>query len=535
MNLFLDSEKVFSLFSKKWLQALLLFLVIFLLFFWFHSTPYFADPDSFYHIKIALLIKEKGIVKDFPWLQFTILKDYFTDHHFLYHLFLIPFISFSPLWGAKLSSVFLAAVLGLVFFYFFSYFKIRGAFFYVLFLFTVGPFLFRMGLVKVPSLSLIFLFLIIFSIFKEKKILLIILSFFYVWLYAGWPIILFVLFFHFFSTALFDCFEKKEKLFKNFLISLFSFNHLSSFLACFLGLSLGLILNPYFPENLYFYWVQIFKIAIINYRGIVNVGREWYPYQFLELLGQTSLLFILLLFALGLFILNLFSLQRIPLDLKRKSNLFTLFLLFLLFFLFTLKSKRYVEYFVPLGVVFSAFLINESLGQVKILRKFFRESFKRKRKIVFISLVIFFLLSSSFIVGQDLLETKRALQNGFHFKKYQKVSEWFKENIPQGEIIFHGSWDDFPMLFYYNEKNYYLVGLDPVFMYEKDKDLYREWFRIVSGRDKENLAFKIRKDFHSSYILVSNQEVFRKNLSVDPSFEKIYQDGEVTVFKIKSL
>src|SRR3989338_1290856 len=66
----------------------------------------FADPDSFYHAKMASLMLKQGVVKNFPWLVFTDLPQIYTDHHFLYHLLLIPFVwKINPLVGIKIATV----------------------------------------------------------------------------------------------------------------------------------------------------------------------------------------------------------------------------------------------------------------------------------------------------------------------------------------------------------------------------------------------------------------------------------------------
>jgi len=47
---------------------------------------------------------------------------------------------------------------------------------------------------------------------------------------------------------------------------------------------------------------------------------------------------------------------------------------------------------------------------------------------------------------------------------------WLKENTVKDEIIIHSSWDEFPMLFYYNDYNQYMAGLDPTFFYKADQE-----------------------------------------------------------------
>src|SRR3989344_7569457 len=86
------------------------FLLTFSFFLFLQAEPVFPDPDSFYHLKIAELIGERGVVQDFPWLTFTGLTHYYTDQHFLYHVFLAPFVVFfDPVFGVKFATVFINA------------------------------------------------------------------------------------------------------------------------------------------------------------------------------------------------------------------------------------------------------------------------------------------------------------------------------------------------------------------------------------------------------------------------------------------
>ena len=50
------------------------------------------DNDGYYHIKMAYLMRTEGLEAPFPWLPLTILNPReFYDHHFLFHVALIPF------------------------------------------------------------------------------------------------------------------------------------------------------------------------------------------------------------------------------------------------------------------------------------------------------------------------------------------------------------------------------------------------------------------------------------------------------------
>ncbi|MEA3272736.1 MAG: hypothetical protein U9P90_03660, partial [Patescibacteria group bacterium] len=233
------------------------------------------------------MIKD-GVVDDFPWLQFTGLKDYFTDHHLLYHIFLIPFIIlFGTLFGAKIASVSFAALLVAVVYWFLRSFKIRGALIYILILLSTYPFLFRINLAKSGVLAIIILVLALYVLFKNKPIWLFALSFLYVWTHGSWPVVLGLVVFYCFSSFLVN-----RKL------------NLRLFFYCLLGLVAGLIINPYFPDNLIFYWLQTVKIGFLNYQSQISVGAEWYAPTFNELFTGASLVFVLFFVALVGFVFS---------------------------------------------------------------------------------------------------------------------------------------------------------------------------------------------------------------------------------------
>src|SRR5262245_17669154 len=62
------------------------------------AGPNIVDNDGYYHIKMALLMRQEGVPIDFPWLPFTLLdQDHFNDVHTLFHFLQIPFTFFGDL------------------------------------------------------------------------------------------------------------------------------------------------------------------------------------------------------------------------------------------------------------------------------------------------------------------------------------------------------------------------------------------------------------------------------------------------------
>jgi len=536
-------DKVKKLIAEnQFILYLIIFFIAFFIYLWIQSTSSFLDPDSFYHLEMAKLIAERGPILNFPWLQFTSLKEYFVDHHFLYHVLAIPFIKvLGDFAGFKFYTAVLAA-----FFIFLSYIifkkeKIRWPEIFALVLLFSPAFMFRISLAKATAFSLILLFLGIYFIFKHKYWLLFFLSFLYVWSYGGFLLILVMSTIYALANALDQTFINKPlwlklkqfiwpaKL-KNyclvFLKNLFSFDNWKIIVASFFGIIAGLVINPYFPKNLNFYWQQIIEIGLINFRGLVNVGGEWYPYPVLQLINDSGVAMILGIIALFLFLIFYK---------KQKTKSLFFFLTTVLFFILTLKSKRYVEYFIPSLVYFSAFTYSFILGEVDIW-DFFKKLKNESRFIGFLVsfALIFIAIIFPLVMLKDAYITRESFRGGISFQRFAGIANYLKENSAPSEIIMQTDWDDFPMLFYQDSQNYYIVGLDPTFMYNYNPDLYNLFAEITSAKKNDNLYYDVKENFKASYFIVDNDRPqLGRNLQNDGNFIKVYEDADGTIYKLK--
>ena len=89
------------------------------------------------------------------------------------------------------------------------------------------------------------------------------------------------------------------------------------------------------------------------------------------------------------------------------------------------------------------------------------------------------------------------------------------------------------LLFFWNSSNYYIVGLDPTFMYNYDTVLYWKWVNITLGKEEDvyNIA---KNDFKASYILLEkDHRKMDRNIMKDERIEMIYEDEETKIYKIK--
>lgn len=519
-----------NIIKKYRLKYFAVFFAAFAFFSFLQSAPVMPDPDGFYHAKTTLLISEQGIPQNFPFLQFTTLKDNYIDHHLIYHLILTPFVKFfNPLIGVKFAQSILAAIFITVFYWFLKKEKVKLAPLWIILLAANSPFIFRVSLIKANSISLIILFVGLYAIFNHKHLLLLIVSYLYVLSYGGWPLILICVLIFITSDYLFKKIKLKtvwQKLKINLLSSNKKQSNLKLLFSCFTGLLFGLIINPYFPKNLKFYYEQIVQIGIINLQDKIGVGGEWYPYKPLELLSSSGLAAIFFLISAVIFFISLK---------KQNGKSLSLLIMALFFFTITLKSRRYVEYLIPFAIAFSAVAAARGLNSKNAKEFYFLlQKFYRKKTKCTATLIIFFISASAFLITRDIYKTKQELSVGSNLTLYKNAAEYIKKNSDSGDIIFHADWDDFPALFYYNSKNYYLVGLDPTFMYNYDTNLYNQWAKITTGEDGKNLYNKITKKFNAKFVFLDNgHTAFNNYLFINPNFQLAYSDDEAKVYKIK--
>lgn len=521
-----------------WLGGPLIFVLTTALFSWLLIDPTFADPDSFYHAGIAKLMSHQGILTDFPYLRYTYLYEHFTDHHLLYHLFLVPFVKWLPMFvGAKVATVFLAGIFFLVWFYLA---RNLGGWLPSLaagLMLATRPFDFRLGLTKASALALLLLFVGFWLMVKKRYVWLFLLSFVYAWAHGGFAVLWVVCG----LTGL--CLWLTEH--KQAVKGVFTAHHRWKSISILwrtgwrqvigpaalsvLGSVSGTVCNPYFPNNLRFLWQQLIQIGVVNYQEVITVGAEWYPYQWYNLVPDTALLGIALI---GTGMLCVAFWRRLN-GVTWAAVVMTVF-----FFVLTLKSRRFIEYAVPWGwlaftLVLGATEFRAWLEQrwTKIW-KFFTAS--KLHVVMSVLLAVYFVVMIPAIAVKGVIDNKQQFSNSMSWSQWQGATTWLEQNTPFGALVFHDDWDGFPILFAQNPHNIYIIGLDPTFMYLYDQDKYWKYVRVTTGKEEGQLAQIIGEDFGAKYVFVATDHTKLQNqLRRDQAFEEVYKDDEASVFLLK--
>ena len=292
------------------------------------ATPDLPDNDGFYHIKLAYLMRTESLKPDFPWLPLSILNAReFYDHHFLYHVALMPFTFGDLRLGAKWAAVIFASLAFLSTWNLLKNQRIPYAGLWAAGLLAVSEaFIYRMSIPRAQSLSLAVLMLGLDWLLRRKYSRLGLLAFAYVWLYDAFPLLIIMTGIYVLAAWLV---EKRLDLRPMLYVGIGSF--------------LGLVINPYFPHNVVFASLHILPKLVGT--TDIRVGNEWYPYETAQLLKNSALA--LAAFVSGSLALGL-SGKRM--DLRTATS----FLLAVLFGLMLFQSRRFIEYFPPFALVFAA-------------------------------------------------------------------------------------------------------------------------------------------------------------------------------------
>jgi hypothetical protein len=260
--------------------------------------------------------------------------------------------------------------------------------------------------------------------------------------------------------------------------------------------------------------------------GKVNVGGEWYPYKLSELLQNGGVAIVAAVFMLLIFLIT-FK--------KQKANSIFFLLTSFFFLFFTLKSKRYIEYLMPHLVFFVGFSATYALANTRLWSKL--QEIKKMSKAVaglMYFTVIIIILFFPLVMFKDISSVHKDFKRGISFNQFHGVSQYLIKNSQPGEIIMQTDWDDWPMLFYQNSQNYYIVGLDPTFMYNYDAKLYQLFADITMAKISTGLSQLVKDNFSAKYFIVDkDRNQLNTYLQADSGFVKVYEDSDAGLYKIK--
>lgn len=475
-----------------------------------YATPALADHDGYYHLRLAELMRTEGFTPRFVWLPFSLLSPAsFYDHHFLHHVYLSLFLGDGTpaalIQGGKLASVLMPALAFLAVWWLLRGQAVRWAGGWTLGLFALSEaFLYRLSMPRAQAASLLILVLGLHWLLRRRYAALLPLGFLYVWWYDAFPLLLVLA-----GAYVLAAWLTERRL---------EWRALAYPAA---GLALGLVLNPYFPQNLSFIWQHVLP-KIGAGATATAVGNEWYPYSTWTLVQNSGL-------ALGVFVLGTLALGWRSQRLDRPA--LTTFLLAVGFGFMLFKARRFIEYFPAFALIYAAVSTAPLLEGWRAAVQTWRGGGRLARWARLWPVIA--ALGLALPVFTTLQQARAAMAESGPADLYAAASHWLTTHSAPGSLIFQTDWDDFPHLFFYNTQSVYTLGLDPTYMQLYDAQLYADWVALTRGAVPHPSAL-IGARFGAEFVLSDlKHTAFLKAAAADAGLQEVYRDQQAVIFRVR--
>ncbi len=461
---------------------IVLFVIAFIGFaFYFLSQPFLADGDSYYHLGIAREFARHGIVHDFPWARFSVMRDGFGDKELLFHVVIAPWMWLGDAeeMGRLALALFNAILVTLL-----GWLGIRavgswGVLLPALVYFGSLPFADRAARLRPELLGLTLLLAVIWLAGRRRFILLFFASAAFALSYTAWHVVAFLAV----VFALGDYFVESRLEWK-------------TPAAVLGGIAGGLLIHPHFPHNLVIWWYQ--NALYFLYKDKVDIGTEIFP----PVLRDTLLYHVPLVAALVIYALS----TRHENDDEYERPARYLLIAAVLFALLFARMERMVTYLAPLAA----------------LAMVFRRRMIVRPRALAIGLALCLaagLAQTAYVFQQDVGEVHFAEAN------WNAVGRI----IPPGAKV-AADWRDGTRLVFAAPQGRYLDVLDPVFMAAKYPREYAIAESIWSGAaiDVPSSLRALDSDYLFFFAVPQRARLLQRIVR-DPRFTPLYSNGTILV------
>ncbi len=509
-------KNLFSKYSKT-LAVGTIFLLLAVIFQF--SSPNIPDPDSFYHLRHAEIYKEQGIfTTDFPWVQYSVISQLKSDLWYGFHILLIPFTYLNPITDIKIAGIFLTALALFIFYLVLKRHSVPWPFLWTIFLFVSSPnTLNRLLMVRPHTLTLALSLLLLSLLIKGKVRQIALVGFLFSWVHLSlvWIPILIGMVILIISRTKSD---------------------ITKLLYLLGGILIGWLARPNPIGAIKLAYIQVVQLMLEKQKNIpLLFGRELFPLAPRTLFENFTPLMLVWITAIVVIIFCV--LKRRPMDQPMKIIIWSSLSLSIIFFLMAvLVARRSYDFWGLFAIVFAG-LVFALIKESKLITA----------KNIFMTALI---ATLGFLIFYSPIKNARSLrENAVKPDLYKEISLWLKNNSQPGDIVFNVRWSDFPMLFYWNQNNYYIGGMDPIFQYAYNPALYWK-FHYLSNDDVtqktcpamectatmlEDTHTVLVRDFKARYIVLEKQRnpLVYYYLENNSSYEKKMDTKREALYLIK--
>ncbi len=489
----------------------------------------FTDVDSFYHIRHAWLYQTNGIFQtSFPWVQYSVINLYAADIWYGFHILILPLTYLKDLaLGIKIgallttmlaSGLFLLALLKL---------KIKWPILWLtIFLLASADLLYRLTMLRPHPFSL-GLSVLLFAYLATRetarsKFLIFLISAAISWIHLSlsWVPVLIIA-----------------------IISTAEFMHqqdvtIRKYIAAGLGLLTGLLLRPNPLGAARLAYIQVVKLLFEKQSELpIRFGRELLPFVWENFVDQLIPITTLTLMGVGFILWLVWQKRWKSMSPELKSPVIASLALAGVFFLLTFGvARRSNEIFVAFAVLFVGLMFTHVKSLIIKLDWYHY------------ALMIITFVVLAYMPFKTMYRFDSYQATTFSVNRYKEVAQWLNQNTEPEEIVFNIHWDRFAQLFFWNQHNYFINGMDPIFEYAYNPALYWKTHFLAIDAGTAYTCGQVRctaeevvptpgvlkKDFNASYILVEKQrnpKVF-DYLSNAPEFQRAFETDYDAVFRI---
>ncbi len=494
----------------------------------FISWTGFADPDAFYHAKMAALIWAHGPLKSFPWLDLTSFGQTFADLHFGFHLFVAPFTAVFGLFnGSRIASVVLVGLCLTVFDLVVRRLRFRYALLWVAVLLFSEPFLFRLTIGKATPLALIWFLLGILAVWKRRWVLSGLVGSAFAFSYAGWPFLAGAAILLTFGDVLYEMIVENVPLRRAVVQT--RWREIGSVLV---GGVVGLLAHPNALNIFKLSWTQIVTIGLGTPYGHVVLGSEWLPIGPGQLVVMTAPWLLLLILGCA----GIALAPRRPFASEIARFVASFGWVVAVFLALTLKSQRSIEYLIPVAAIWTAAIW--SLVDVQRFRDSYQKMLSSMQPVLRWFMVSAVVSAVLLLLGRQV----EILWRSFHPIRYpdtvyQVSMDAISERARPGDRVFHTDWDEFPPLFAADDRLRYVSGLDPTFLFVASStlsDQVRDVTWDLSTSTQDQTWALIHDGLHARFVFVSkaHHQVFLDRILQDPRYVRIADATDSAAFLV---
>jgi hypothetical protein len=452
--------------------------------------PYPIDDDTAYHFSVGQLIAKYGILHDFPWTPFSWQFGHYADKELLFHLLFVPLGGLGFVAAARVVGTLAGALVLTTLYLVLRAEKVSHAALWVLLTLTCSEFVFRLSLVRPHLLSITLALIVLWAYANGRLRILAVAAVIYPLSYvAFWqiPLILIV------ATEFARMIAGEQLRWKPGLMVI-------------AGLSIGVALHPNTVNLLGINWIHMTDILFQNAWGrkveFDNLGKEFNPYT----VGDWGRYFAIVTLMVGA------SLVLGWKERKKSSLPLAFAMVAAVFGILTVRSLRFVEYFVPFTV--AAMAVSSRALKERWLAP----------ALLGVSLLYVLVLGTT---PFKIMTTKTTYID-------PPVAKYFEQSIPADSQVFTCGWDYTGNLMLALPGRRFVVAADPTLFYKKDPDLYRIWHRMPIDAPLDSVE-AIRKLFRSRFVICLNYEAywpFFDTLEKDPVVKTLYADNRWVLFDL---